>query len=122
MTATLWVMSICGIFLALEISCAAIEHDEKDTEPYHGWWSERNEDEERRIPVSFLTKEVVLGLIRHLLGGVGMYLMSKGWVSDEGWGQIMSNFEAAAGALIFLAAAVASILNKRKLAKTVPSD
>jgi hypothetical protein len=41
----LWILCIGGVFLSLLVSLSAIEHDEQDTEEYHGWWREENEPE-----------------------------------------------------------------------------
>lgn len=41
-----WVLMASGVMLAILVSIHAIEHDENDTDPYTGWWTEKNEDED----------------------------------------------------------------------------
>lgn len=56
----------------------------------------------------------VLGIVRHIVGGVGAALIGFGFADAETVGQIMPNVEQIVGGVMFLAALAASVYAKVK--------
>lgn len=59
-----------------------------------------------------MNREQILGLIRQVLPFVGGYLVTKGYISEEGFAAISDDLVGAAGLVIALASGVWSMMDK----------